>query len=53
MSTLEVNKIIPQSGTNVQIGEAGDSLTFQNDSIPNSALANEQTQVRNVYSAGS
>ena len=48
MSTLEVNKIIPQSGTNVQIGEAGDSLTFQNDSIPNSALANESISINGV-----
>ena len=32
MSTIEVDKIIPQSGTNLQIGESGDSLTFQNDS---------------------
>ena len=48
MSTLEVNKIIPQSGTNVQIGEAGDSLTFQNDSIPNSALVNEQITINGV-----
>ena len=45
MSTLEVNKIIPQSGTNVQIGEAGDSLVFQNDTIPNSALVNEQITI--------
>ena len=48
MSTLEVNEIIPQSGTNVQIGEAGDSLTFQNDSIPNSALVNEQITINGV-----
>ena len=45
MSTIEVDKIIPQSGTNVQIGEAGDSLTFQNDSIPNAALANDQITI--------
>ena len=48
MSTLEVNKIIPQSGTNVQIGESGDSLTFQNDTIPNSALVNEQITINGV-----
>ena len=48
MSTLEVNKIIPQSGTNVQIGEAGDSLVFQNDTIPNSALVNEQITINGV-----
>ena len=48
MSTIEVDKIIPQSGTNVQIGEAGDSLTFQNDSIPNSALVNEQITINGV-----
>jgi hypothetical protein len=48
MSTLEVNKIIPQSGTNVQIGESGDSLVFQNDTIPNSALVNEQITINGV-----
>jgi len=48
MSTLEVNKIIPQSGTNVQIGESGDSLTFQNGTIPNSALANGQITINGV-----
>ena len=48
MSTLEVNKIIPQSGTNVQIGESGDSLTFQNDTIPNSALVNESITINGV-----
>ena len=36
MSTIEVDKIIPQSGTNLQVGEAGDSLTLQNGVIPNS-----------------
>ena len=39
MSTIEVDKIIPQSGTNLTVGEAGDSLVFQNDTIPNSACA--------------
>ena len=48
MSTLEVNKIIPQSGTNVQIGESGDSLVFQNDTIPNSALVNESITINGV-----
>jgi hypothetical protein len=48
MSTLEVDKIVPQSGTNVQIGEAGDSLVFQNDTIPNSALVNEQITINGV-----
>jgi len=28
MSTLEVDKIIPQSGTNLQIGEAGDTINL-------------------------
>ena len=28
MSTLEVNKIIPQSGTDVQVGESGDTVTL-------------------------
>ena len=48
MSTIEVDKIIPQSGTNLQIGEAGDSLIFQNDVIPNSALVNEQITINGV-----
>ena len=48
MSTIEVDKIQPQSGTNLQIGEAGDSLTFQNDVIPNSALVNEQITINGV-----
>jgi len=45
MSKIEVDKIIPQSGTNLAIGEAGDSLTFQNDVIPNAALANDQITI--------
>ena len=48
MSTIEVDKIIPQSGTNLQVGEAGDSLTFQNNVIPNSALANGQVTINGV-----
>ena len=48
MSKIEVDKIVPQSGTNVQIGEAGDSLVFQNDVIPNSALVNEQITINGV-----
>ena len=48
MSTIEVDKIIPQSGTNLQVGEAGDSLTFQNSVIPNSALANGQVTINGV-----
>ena len=48
MSQIEVDKIIPQSGTNLQVGEAGDSLTFQNDVIPNSALVNEQITINGV-----
>ena len=48
MSQIEVDKVIPQSGTNLQIGEAGDSLTFQNDVIPNSALANESISINGV-----
>ena len=45
MSTIEVDKIIPQSGTTLTVGEAGDSLTFQNDVIPNAALANDQITI--------
>ncbi len=48
MSKIEVDTIAPQSGTNLQIGEAGDSLTFQNDVIPNSALANESISINGV-----
>ena len=48
MSTIEVDKIIPQSGTNLQVGESGDSLVFQNDVIPNSALVNEQITINGV-----
>ena len=48
MSTLEVNKIIPQSGTSVQIGNAGQSINLPNDSVPNSALANEQITINGV-----
>ena len=48
MSQIEVDKIIPQSGTNLQVGEAGDSLTFQNNVIPNSALANGQITINGV-----
>ena len=45
MSTIEVDKIIPQSGTTLTVGEAGDSLSFQNDVIPNAALANDQITI--------
>ena len=48
MSTLEVNKIIPQSGTSVQIGNAGQTLSLPNDSVPNSALVNEQITINGV-----
>ena len=48
MSKIEVDTIAPQSGTNLAIGEAGDSLTFQNDVIPNSALVNEQITINGV-----
>ena len=48
MSKIEVDTIAPQSGTNLAIGESGDSLTFQNDVIPNSALVNEQITINGV-----
>ena len=48
MSQIEVDKVIPQSGTNLTIGESGDSLVFQNDVIPNSALVNEQITINGV-----
>ena len=48
MSQIEVDKIAPQSGTNLAIGESGDSLVFQNDVIPNSALVNEQITINGV-----
>ena len=40
MSTIEVNKIIPQSGTDVQVGESGDTVTLPNGSVSNAELAN-------------
>ena len=48
MSKIEVDTIAPQSGTTLAIGEAGDSLTFQNSVIPNSALANGQITINGV-----
>ena len=33
MSQLEVDKVIPQSGTNLQIGEAGDTINFTNATV--------------------
>ena len=48
MSKIEVDTIAPQSGTNLAIGESGDSLTFQNSVIPNSALANGQITINGV-----
>ena len=48
MSKIEVDTIAPQSGTNLTVGEAGDSLVFQNDVIPNSALVNEQITINGV-----
>ena len=40
MSTLEVNKIIPQSGSDVQVGESGDTVTLPAGSVSNSELEN-------------
>ena len=33
MSTIEVDKIQPQSGTNLQIGEAGDTINLTNATV--------------------
>ena len=33
MSTLEVDKVIPQSGTNLQIGEAGDTVNLSTATV--------------------
>ena len=33
MSTLEVDKVIPQSGTNLQIGEAGDTIDLTTPTV--------------------
>ena len=33
MSQLEVDKVIPQSGTNLQIGEAGDTINLTNATV--------------------
>ena len=45
MSTLEVNKIIPQgSGTALQIGENGDTITLPTGTVitlPNGSITND------------
>ena len=33
MSTIEVDKVIPQSGTNLQIGEAGDTVNLSTATV--------------------
>ena len=33
MSQIEVDKVIPQSGTNLQIGEAGDTINLTNATV--------------------
>ena len=33
MSQVEVDKVIPQSGTNLQIGEAGDTINLTNATV--------------------
>ena len=48
MSKIEVNEIVPQSGTNVTIGTAGNNIVLPNDSVPNSALANESITINGV-----
>tara|TARA_E500000318_G_scaffold68984_1_gene63865 strand:- start:1192 stop:1956 length:765 start_codon:yes stop_codon:yes gene_type:complete len=45
MSTIEVNKIIPQSGTDVQVGEAGDTVTLPAGSVGNADLANDSITI--------
>ena len=45
MSTLEVNKIIPQSGSDVQVGESGDTVTLPAGSVSNSELANSSITI--------
>ena len=46
MSTLEVNKIIPQgSGTSLQIGENGDTITLPAGTtitLPNGSITNDE-----------
>ena len=48
MSKIEVNEIVPQSGSNVTIGTAGNGIVLPNDSVPNSALANESITINGV-----
>jgi len=47
MSKIEVDKVIPQSGTNVQVGESGDTVTVPSGasvSLPNTSVANAALQ---------
>ena len=47
MSKIEVDKVIPQSGTNVQVGESGDTVTVPSGasvSLPNTSVANSALQ---------
>ena len=48
MSKIEVNEIVPQSGSNVTIGTAGNALVLPNDSVANSALVNESITINGV-----
>ena len=45
MSTLEVNKIIPQSGTDIQVGESGDTITLPAGTVGNADLANDSITI--------
>ena len=45
MSTIEVNKIIPQSGTDIQVGESGDTVTLPAGSVGNADLANDSITI--------
>ena len=45
MSQIEVDKVIPQSGTSLQIGENGDTITLPAGTtltLPNGAISNDE-----------
>jgi hypothetical protein len=51
MSTLEVNKIIPQSGTTTQVGESGDTIDLSNSSavnLPSGAVSNADLENNSI-----
>jgi hypothetical protein len=56
MSTLEVNKIIPQSGTTTQVGESGDTVDLSNNTavnLPSGAVSNSELENSSITINGS